>query len=303
MDPSLVECVPNVSEGRRPHVIEAVADAVRRVPGVAVLHLTSDQAHNRTVLTCAGPGESVQAAVLAMFDVAVATIDLRNHRGVHPRMGAVDVVPFVPIGCTMDACVTLARSVGASVASRFAVPVYLYEAAATSPDRRDLAAVRRGQFEGLREKMRDPRWRPDYGPSEPHPTAGACAIGARHLLIAYNVNLSTDRLDVARAIAASVRERNGGFRGVKALGLPLADRGIVQVSMNLTDYRRTPIPPVFEAIATAAAGYGVEVLESEIIGLVPAAALAGSTPEALKLRGFSASQLLEDALRNAGIGT
>ena len=214
-----------------------------------------------------------EQAVMALFERAVAEIDLRTHRGEHPRLGAVDVVPFVPIeGVTMAECVELAKKVGAAIAARFGVPVYLYEEAATNPTRRNLEDIRRGEFEGLASKMASAEWAPDFGPREPHPSAGATVVGARMPLIAYNINLATDRLDVAKKIAAAIRQSSGGFRFVKAAGFTLADRGIVQVSMNLTNYEKTPIFRVFETVKREAARYGVSILESEIVGLIPAQA-------------------------------
>jgi glutamate formiminotransferase len=297
---AIVECVPNVSEGRRPDVVEALADAVRRTPGVRLLDRSSDPAHNRSVLTMAGDAASLRHAVLALFEAAVPRIDLRTHTGEHPRIGAVDVVPFVPIeGVTMADCVALAKETAAEVARRFAVPVYLYEEAATRPSRTNLDDVRRGQFEGLAAKMADAEWGPDYGPARPHPSAGASAIGARMPLIAYNINLATDRLDVAKKIAAAIRQSSGGFRYVKAMGVSLADRGIVQVSINLTNFEKTPMFLVFEAVKREAARYGVSVLESEIVGLVPAAALVGAAAHFLQLASFIPDQILENKLRQA----
>ncbi len=295
---ALIESVPNVSEGRRPEVIDRMALAIRGVAGVRLLDVSSDPSHNRSVLTMVGEAASLKAAALALFEVAVAAIDLRTHTGEHPRIGAVDVVPFVPIeGATMADCVALARETASEVARRFQMPVFLYEEAASEPSRRRLEDIRRGQFEGLAAKLASPAWQPDYGPSSPHPSAGAVAIGARRLLIAYNINLATPRLDIAKAIAASVRHSSGGLPYVKAMGVTLRDRGIVQVSMNLTDFRHTSMRQVFEAVAREAATHGVPVLESEVIGLVPAAALAGTTVQALQLSGFDSSRLLEERLR------
>src|SRR5687768_17547002 len=246
---AIIECVPNVSEGRRTAVVEAMADAIRRVSGARLLDHSSDPSHNRSVFTLAGDAPGVEAAVLALVERAVADIDLRTHRGEHPRMGAVDVVPFVPIeGVTMAECVALARKVGAEIARRFSVPVFLYEEAAANPARKNLEDIRRGEFEGLAAKMSTTLWAPDFGPAAPHPSAGASVIGARMPLIAYNINLNTDRLDVARKIAAAIRHSSGGFRFVKAAGFALQDRGIVQVSMNLTNYEKTPIFRVFETV-------------------------------------------------------
>jgi len=294
----IIECVPNISEGRRTDVVERIVDAVRRVPGARLLDYSSDAAHNRSVITMAGDAESLKAAVLALFEGAIAAIDLRTHKGEHPRMGAVDVVPFVPIeGVTMDACVALAKDTARTIADRFGVPVYLYEDASSNPLRKNLEDIRRGEFEGMAAKMASEGWAPDFGPSTPHPSAGASVIGARMPLIAYNINLDTDRLDVAKKIAAAVRFSSGGFRFVKAMGVSLADRGIVQVSMNLTNYEKTPILRVFEAVKREAERYGVNVLESEIVGLVPAAALIDVAVSTLQLSEFKKDQVLETRLR------
>jgi glutamate formiminotransferase / 5-formyltetrahydrofolate cyclo-ligase len=297
---AIIECVPNISEGRRADVVSAIADAIRGLPGVRVLDVQSDPAHNRSVLTLAGEAAPLKEAVLTLFERAVKAIDLRQHTGEHPRLGAVDVVPFVPIeGVTMDACVGLAKEVGSQVASRFGVPVFLYEEAASTPARRNLEDIRRGEFEGLASKMRQPEWKPDFGPSQPHASAGAAIIGARMPLIAYNINLATNRLDVAKKIAAGIRMSSGGYRYVKAMGIALDDRGIVQVSMNLTNYEKTPIFRVFETVKREAARYGVNVLESEIVGLVPSAALMQAAEFYLQLEGFSGKQVLENKLRES----
>ncbi len=300
----LIECVPNVSEGRRLEVVSQFAADLRRHPDLALLDCSSDPSHNRSVFTMAGHPAALERAVLAMVSRAVATIDLRLHRGEHPRLGAVDVVPFVPLGRTsMEDCVALAHTVGRSIASRFAIPVYLYGHAATDSRRGPLENIRRGQFEGLAAKMAQPEWVPDFGPAQPHPTCGATAVGARPVLIAYNVNLATDRVDLARRVARAVRESGGGLPFVKALGLTLADRGLVQVSMNLTNYATTPVHVVFDRVASEAAREGVEVAESEFIGLIPAAALNGTTATHLRLRRFSDTQILEHQLRAAGLDT
>jgi glutamate formiminotransferase len=295
---ALIECVPNVSEGRRQEIVDAMHSAVRGVAGVRLLDRSSDGSHNRSVLTMAGEPAPLKRAVLALFDVAIRTIDLRSHRGEHPRLGAVDVVPFIPIeGVTMADCVALARETGADVAARYGVPVFLYEEAATKPGRTNLEEIRRGEFEGLAAKMAAPEWAPDFGPAQPHPSAGATVIGARMALIAFNINLQTDRLDVAKRIATAIRHSSGGFRFVKAMGIPLADRGIVQVSMNLTNYEKTPIFRVFEMVRREAARYGVGVLESEIVGLVPAAAMVSAAEYFLQLGDFKPNQVLEARLR------
>ena len=294
----LIECIPNVSEGRRPDVIATFVDAIRGVPGVKLLDHSSDASHNRSVLTLVGDAAGVEQAVLALVARAVAAIDLRTHKGEHPRLGAVDVVPFVPIeGVTMADCVALAKRVGAEIARRFDVPVYLYEEASANPARRNLEDIRRGEFEGLADKMQSPDWTPDFGPASPHPSAGATVVGARMPLIAYNINLATDRLDVAKKIAAAIRQSSGGYRFVKAAGFMLQDRGIVQVSMNLTNFEKTPIFRVFETVRREAERYGVHILESEIVGLVPSAALNAAAEFYLQIAGFKADQVLENKLR------
>jgi glutamate formiminotransferase len=294
---TVIECVPNISEGRRADVISAIADSLRAVPGLRVLGVQSDPVHNRSVFTLAGDEKALSIGIPTLFEKALAAIDLRTHTGEHPRMGAVDVVPFIPIeGVTMEACVALAKSVAADVAEHFQVPIFLYEEASPNPARKNLEDLRRGEFEGLTAKMALAQWAPDYGPSAPHPSAGATAIGARMPLIAYNINLATDRLDVAKKIAQAVRMSSGGLRFVKAMGIPLEGRGIVQVSMNLTNYEKTPIFRVFDLVKREAARYGVQVLESEIVGLVPSAALTQTAEYFLQLEGFSADQILEKKL-------
>jgi glutamate formiminotransferase len=297
---AVIEAIPNLSEGRQPEVVERLVAAVRGTPGVRLLDWSSDVSHNRSVLTMVGGASALEAAILRLFEAAVASIDLRRHRGGHPRVGAVDVVPFVPIdGVTMAACVALAREVGAAVADRFGVPVFLYEEAASDPRRRKLEDIRRGGFEGLAAKMLSDGWAPDFGPAAPHPSAGAAVIGARLPLIAYNINLNTDRLEVARKVAAAVRQSSGGLPFVKAMGVFLEDRGIAQVSMNLTNYRETPVHRVFDMVAREAARYGVAVLESEIVGLAPAAALTGANGRPLRLPGVGPDRILENRLREA----
>ena len=297
---ALIECVPNVSDGRRPDVIDALAAAIVSVDGVHLLDRSSDPSHNRSVFTFAGDAEPLRQAVLALFDGAIRAIDLRSHRGAHPRLGVVDVVPFIPIsGATMPDCVALANTTAADVASRFHLPVFLYEEAASTDARRNLADIRRGEFEGLTQKMASPEWAPDFGPPRPHPTAGATVIGARAPLIAFNVNLATDRIDAAKAIAAAVRHSSGGLPFVKAMGVALEHRGLAQVSMNLTNYKQTPVVRVFEAVKREAERRGTSVLESEIVGLVPEAALPPDPERTLQLTGFSRSQVLEHRLREA----
>jgi len=299
---NVIECVPNVSEGRRLDRVARLAAAIESVAAVKLLDRSSDAAHNRSVFTFAGNRAAIEEASLALVAAAVKEIDLRAHRGVHPRLGAVDVVPFVPLAhATMADAVDLARRVAREIAARFALPVFLYGEAATSPARTRLEDIRRGGFEGLSAKMREPAWAPDYGPPAPHPTAGATVVGARGILVAFNVNLATDRLSDARAIARKVRESGGGLRSVKAMGVALEDRGIVQVSMNLTDYKVTSVARAFDAVSTEAGRLGVEVLESEIVGLAPRAALEGRPPAALRLVDFNESRVLEQRLAESGL--
>jgi glutamate formiminotransferase len=300
---AIIESVPNISEGRRGEVISAVADAVRKSGPVHLIDLSSDADHNRSVLTLAGDPEAVRAAVEALVAACVERIDLRAHRGGHPRMGAVDVVPFVPVrGATMEDCVRLARSVGARIASRHGLPVYLYERAATAAHRSNLAEIRRGEFEGFPEKIKDPLWKPDFGPDRIHPTAGCVAVGAREFLIAYNINLKTDDLDLAKSIARTIRESSGGLPCVKAMGVTLKERGCAQVSINMTDFRTTPLHRVFETVRTEAARRGVEIAGSEIVGLVPGEALVQAAEFYLRLEGFDGSRVLERRLEEENGG-
>jgi glutamate formiminotransferase len=271
---SLLECVPNFSEGRRQDTIDAIVRAASGHAGAWPLDVSADADHNRSVLTMAGDPGGVTVAVEAAFATALARIDLREHEGRHPRIGAVDVVPFVPLAdMTMARCVEVARSFGAQVAERFGVPVYLYAEAARRPERRVLATIRRPGFEGLAQAMRDRDHEPDLGPRQPHPSAGATVVGARPFLIAFNIQLATDDVAVARRMAARVRERDGGLPAVQALGLFLASRGCAQLSMNLLDHTRTPLWRIWETVDEEARREGVDVLDSELVGLAPLAAL------------------------------
>ncbi len=295
----IIECIPNFSEGRRPEAIERILGPVRRTPGLHILDFSSDANHNRSVLTLAGDETSLFAGLLALFEAASAEIDLTTHQGEHPRLGAVDVVPFVPIqGVTMAECVALAKRLGAEVASRFSIPVFLYEDAASTEERKNLANIRKGEFEGLAAKMKEPKWAPDFGPASPHTTAGATVIGAREPLIAYNINLGTSSLEIADRIAKAIRHLSGGFRFVKAMGVKLEDRGIVQVSINMTNFKKTPLHRVFEAVRSEAERYGVPIVGSEIVGLVPAEALQATADFYLRLEGFTGEQVLENRLRS-----
>ena len=308
----LVECVPNFSEGRRVDVVDAIGGRVEATAGVHLLDRTSDRDHNRSVLTFAGPAPAVTSAMESAVGEAIARIDMNRHEGQHPRIGAVDVVPFVPLGeTTMDECIELARDFGRHIAERFELPVYLYAKAALRSDRAVLADIRRPQYEGLRELIGQPSHAPDFGPSRLHPTAGAVAVGARPFLIAYNINLESRDLELAHNIARRVRESSGGLPRVQALGLSLDDLGCVQVSMNLLDHAVTPIWRVWETVGELARAEGVEPRESELIGLSPLAALiavadhAGVEPELpdaeritraaawLKMRDFEPTMALE----------
>jgi glutamate formiminotransferase len=270
----LVECVPNFSEGRRPEVVDALAEAVAATPGVYLLDRTSDRDHNRSVLTFAGPAEPVALAMEQAVGIAIERIDMNAHEGEHPRLGAVDVIPFVPLGeTTMDETIELARTFGEHIAQRFDLPVYLYAKAAARPERAVLADIRRPQFEGLKELIATPAYAPDFGPQHIHATAGATVVGARPFLIAYNINLESHDVEIARRIARRVRERSGGLPRVQALGLYLDDLACAQVSMNLLDFAVTPLWLVWETVLALAREEGVEARESELIGLAPLAAL------------------------------
>jgi glutamate formiminotransferase len=295
----VIECVPNGSEGRDRAAIEEIASAVGLV-GARLLDVHSDPDHHRSVFTFIGEGSEVVDAVLSLCRVAARMIDLTRHAGTHPRMGAIDVVPFVPLGDeTMSDCVRLARCAGDEIAKEFGIPVYLYGAAATREERRNLAMIRSGGFERFREKIERPEWAPDFGPHQIHPTAGVTAVGARSFLVAYNVVLATNDLDVAKSVAAAIRERGGGLPGVKALGMLLGTRGLVQVSMNLTDVMRTTVPQAFDAVRHAAAQLGVETIESEIVGLVPRAAMAGKTGTDILLAGDLGAKVLEGRIASS----
>lgn len=290
----VIEAVPNISEGRRQDVIDAVAEAFRSPRGTHLLDVSSDPSHNRTVLTALGDRDSLEESALRLFEASLERIDLRAHQGQHPRIGAVDVLPFVPLrGATMAECVSLARRVSERVALRFDVPIFLYEEAARQKDRSDLASIRRGQFEGLGQKLEDPFWKPDFGPLRPHRSAGASAVGARKILIAFNVNLDSDQIEIARTVARRVRASSGGLPSVKALGFYLAERNQVQVSMNLTDHRTTPILRAFEKVRVETERLGTTIAGSEIVGLVPQEALPPEPVSALQLLDFREEQILE----------
>lgn len=293
----IVECVPNFSEGRDLKKIDRIVAPFRARAGVKLLDYSNDEDHNRLVVTLVGEPEALRDAVVEAIGVAVELIDLNHHQGQHPRMGAVDVVPFIPIkNVTMDEAVSLSREVGEKVAGLYHLPVFLYEKSATAPHRENLAAVRKGEFEGMAGKIKLPEWQPDFGPADRHPTAGTVAIGARMPLVAYNINLSTDNLEIATKIARNIRHINGGLRYVKAMGVELKERNITQVSINMTDYTRTALYRAFELVRIEARRYGVTIIGSEIVGLVPMEALIDTASYYLGLENFSMQQVLESRI-------
>jgi glutamate formiminotransferase len=293
----ILECVPNFSEGRDPARIEAIVQPFRGRKGVKLLDTQRDEDHNRLVVTVVGEPEALKSAVLEAMAAAVARIDLRQHRGQHPRMGAVDVVPFIPVrNVTMAAAVELSRQVAAAAAEQLNLPIFLYEESASAPHRRNLAEIRKGQFEGMPVKLRQPEWAPDFGPAEVHPSAGVTAVGARMPLVAYNVNLGTTNLEIANDIARKLRHLSGGLRYCKAIGIALTERGIVQVSMNMTDFTRTALYRAFELVRIEARRWGVPIVGSEIVGLVPMAALIDAAAYYLQLENFAPEQVLESRI-------
>lgn len=301
MSRRLVECVPNFSEGRDAAKVEQIAAAIRTVPGAIVLDQEMDADHNRSVITFVAPPETVAEAALAGIAKAIELIDLNRHQGVHPRIGAADVVPFVPLeGVTLEECVKLAEKAAGEMWKRFQLPTYLYEAAARRPERTNLENIRKGQFEGLREEVQTNADRaPDFGEPRLHPTAGATVVGARKFLIAYNINLGTPDIEVAKRIAKAIRQSSGGFRYVKSMGVPLASRNLAQVSMNLTDFEATPIHRVFETVRSEAARYGVAIVGSEIVGLIPKKALEMTADFYLQVENFKPSLVLENRVADA----
>lgn len=294
----IIECIPNFSEGRRAEVIEGLISTATSTPGVALLDASSDASHNRTVLTLAGGPQGIKTAALALAKYACENIDLTQHTGEHPRMGAVDVIPFVPLkGVTMEECVTLSKEAGEMIAQETGIPVFLYEDSSTNEKRRNLAAIRKGQFEGMAKKMKNADWKPDFGGAVPHPTAGVVAVGARMPLVAFNVNLSTSDIKIADAIAKIVRGSGGGLKYCKAIGVMLEERNIAQVSMNIVNYEGTPLYRVVELIKAEAKRYGASVTGTELIGLAPAKALIDSAEYYLQIEDFDyAKQVLENYL-------
>ena len=291
----LMECIPNISEGRRMELVEEFAEIVRAVPGVTLIDYSSDASHNRSVFTFLGDPEQVMEAAFRFAQHAVEKIDLRVHEGEHPRMGAVDVIPFVPIrDMDMAECVELSKKLGERLANELDLPVFLYEESASAPHRKNLAAIRKGQFEGMAAKVLEDQWHPDFGGNRIHPSAGVVAVGARQPLIAFNINLDTPDVSIAKKIAKIIREKDGGFRAVKALGVMLEERNIAQVSINMCDYKQTPLYRVLEFVRFEAARYGVHVVGTEIIGLAPMMAFVDAADYYLQIEKFDApKQVLE----------
>jgi glutamate formiminotransferase / 5-formyltetrahydrofolate cyclo-ligase len=290
----IVECVPNFSEGRDVGKIERIVDNFRGKEGVRLLDYQKDEDHNRLVVTLAGEPRAIAASVVTAAGVAIEAIDMRIHRGQHPRMGAVDVIPFIPVrDMSVEEAVHLSKTVAAELWEKYRLPVFLYEESQSAPERKDLSAIRKGQFEGMAEKLKMPEWKPDFGERDIHPTAGVVAVGARMPLIAFNVNLGTDNLEIANAIARAVRHIGGGLRYCKAMGVALKERGITQVSMNLTDYTRTPLYRAFELVRIEAKRYGVNVVGSELVGLAPMAALTEAAAYYMGIENFTPDQILE----------
>jgi len=292
----LLECVPNISEGRDHKKIALISEEVKRGKGVKLLDVSSDKDHHRSVLTFIGEPEAVKDAAISMALEAIELIDMREHHGAHPRLGAVDVVPFVPIqGVEMKEAVEVARELGREL-GRKGVPVFYYEEAAMSPHRKDLPSIRKGEYEGLEEKLKDPKWKPDEGPGSFNPKSGATVVGARFPLVAYNVNLKTKDLNIAKEISKKVRFKDGGLPYVRAMGVDLKEKGMVQISMNLTNYRVTGISKVFDFIREEALKKGVEIGESEIVGLIPLGVLEGIAQHYLKYPKFSMRQVIEQRI-------
>ncbi|MFA7661851.1 MAG: glutamate formimidoyltransferase [Anaerovoracaceae bacterium] len=295
---AIIESIPNISEGRNQEIIQGCVRQIQETPGCTLLNVSSDPSHNRTVITYMGSPEGVEEASVKLVQKAAETIDLTRHQGEHPRMGAVDVMPFVPIkDATEEDCIQLASRVGKRIYEEAGVPVFLYEKSATAEHRKNLAAIRKGQFEGMAEKVKDPQWTPDFGGAQIHPTAGVVAVGARPPLIAYNINLSTDNLELASAIAKEIRESSGGLPCVKAIGIMLEERNLAQVSINMTDYTVTPLHQVTELVREKAKKAGVEVIGTELIGLCPMKALLDAAEHYLQIEDFNPQvQVIENHL-------
>lgn len=292
----LMECVPNFSEGRDEAIVELIIDEVRKIEGITILDYSSDKDHNRTVLTMIGPPEQIKQAAVNSARKAAELIDMSKHEGAHPRMGATDVIPFTPVSnVTIGECVEIAKEVGAELGS-LGIPVYLYEDAATTPDRKNLADVRKGQYEGFFEKIKKEEWKPDFGPQSMNEKSGCTAVGARVPLVAFNINLNTPDVEIADKIAKKVRHLGGGLRFVKAIGLKLEERNQTQVSMNLVNYEKSAVYQAFEMVKMEARRYGVSVVGSEVIGTVPMKSLIDVAEYYLQIENFSMDQILEKRL-------
>ena len=293
----LLECIPNFSEGRDTEKIEKIVNPFRTTDGVKLLDYSADKDHNRLVITALGGPEELKEAVFKASQIAVDIIDLNKHEGEHPRMGAVDVVPFTPVkNVEMEEAIELSKEVGKKLSEKLDLPIYLYEESATNSQRKNLANIRKGEFEDFSEKIKKEEWKPDYGKAEIHPTAGATVVGARMPLVAFNINLDTDNLDIANKIAKKVRHSSGGLRYCKAIGVELKERGIVQVSMNMTNYTKTALYQTFEMVKFEAERYGINIIGSELIGLLPAQALYDVAEYYLKLEDFTTDQIMENRL-------
>jgi len=293
----LIECVPNFSEGRRAEVVQEIVGAITAVQGIRVLDRSSDASHNRSVITFVGDPMAVKKAAFTAAQKAAELIDMEQHRGEHPRMGATDVIPLIPVsGVSMEDCIALARELGREIGEKLQIPVYLYEEAAALPERKNLAAVRRGEYEGLKKAIEKPHRHPDFGPLRLHPTAGATAVGARPPLIAYNINLDSSDVNIARKIARSIRGSNGGYPSIKALGVLIKESNRAQVTINVCNYRHVPLSRIFETVKSEAARYGVGVSGSEVIGLLPMEALLDAAAFYLRLQDFHPGQVLEKRL-------
>ena len=293
--PKLIECIPNFSEGRDQKVIDGLTAVAQSVPGVSLFDVQSDESHNRCVYTLVGSPEGIEEVAFQLAKKAMETIDMTKHEGAHPRMGATDVIPFVPtMDVTVEECVAMSKRVALRIWDELKIPSFLYEDSASSPDRTNLAAVRKGQFEGMPEKLKQPEWAPDYGEREIHPTAGIIAIGARMPLVAFNINLDTDDVEIAKAIAKSIRGSSGGYKYCKALGVKIEERNMAQVTMNMVNYEGTPLYRVYEAVRFEAERWGVKIIGTEIVGLTPAKALIDAAEYYLKIENFDCrKQVLE----------
>ena len=297
MEKKIVQCVPNFSEGTDLNKIEKIVAPLKNKEGVKLVSYEADQDYNRVVVTVLGEPQAVKNAVLDAIGVATEVIDLNQHKGEHKRMGATDVVPFIPIrNMTVEECVVLSKEMGQAIQENYGIPVFLYEDSASAPHRINLAKIRKGEFEGMGDKIKEEEWGPDFGPRKIHPTAGATAVGARFPLVAYNIDLDTDNIEVANAIAKAIRQSSGGLQYIKAGGVEIKEKGITQVTMNITNYKKNPIYRVFEAVKMEARRYGINVLGSEVVGLCPMEALTETSEYYLGLHGFSKDKIIESNL-------